>query len=125
MRLLKNTMMKNSAIFSRSIVDEQVLRWTTPTSRLWTMSLVETAFHDRNIIAIVASGSAVRPNVISKDLDLVVICRDSSALTLKPPIEIDLRIYEEKTIEDSLMNGHDLLNWTILFGKSLFDTEEY
>jgi hypothetical protein len=118
-------MMKNSALFSQSMVDQQVLRWPTPTSRLWTISLVESAFHDKNIIAVVATGSAVRPNIISKDLDLIVICRDSSALTLKPPIEIDLRIYEEKTIEDALKNGHDLLNWTIRFGKSLFDTEEY
>lgn len=125
MRLLKNTVMKNSALLRKSIVDEQILRWPTPTARLWTLSLLEAALYDRNISAIVAAGSAVRPNVISKDLDLVVICRDSSALNFKPPIEIDLRVYEEKTIEDSLKNGHDLLNWTIRFGKSLFDREEY
>ena len=118
-------MMQNSALLPGAQVDHQILRWPTPSSKTWTLSLLETAQYDTNIIAIVAAGSAVRPNVASMDLDLVIICKNVTALRLKPPIEIDLRSYAATQVEDFLRTGHDLLNWAVKLGKVLFERDGY
>ena len=118
-------MIQNSVLLIDTPIDHQILRWPTPSSKTWTLSLLETAQYDTNIIAIVAAGSAVRPNVASMDLDLLVICKDVTALRLKPPIEIDLRTYPETQVEGLLQTGHDLLNWAVKFGKVLFESDGY
>ena len=109
--------MQNRVLLTDTAIDDQILRWPTPSSKTWTLTLLETAQYDTNIIAIVAAGSAVRPNVPSMDLDLVVICKNVTALRLKPPIEIDLRTYADTRVEGFLQTGHDLLNWAVKFGK--------
>jgi len=115
----------NRVTLSDSEVDHQILRWPTPSSKRWTLSLLEDARYDANIIAIVAAGSAVRPNVPSVDLDLLIICKEPTTFKPKPPIEIDLRTYAETQVEISLENGHDLLNWAVRFGKVLFERSAY
>jgi hypothetical protein len=104
---------------------DQVLRWPTRRSRDWTRTFVVSANQDLNIIAIVAIGSAVRPNVPSTDLDLLTLCAGSNSVSASPPIEVDLRIYPVADIEDKLGKGHDLLTWSIKFGRVLYQRLDF
>lgn len=103
----------------------QVLRWPTIRSENWTRSFVSSARTDSNIAAIIAIGSAVRPNVSSTDVDLLTICTDLHSLKRTPPIEVDLRAYPIAEIESKLEKGHDLLTWAIMFGCSLYQRDGF
>src|SRR5947209_1195503 len=97
-----------------------ILRWPTVRAENWTESFLATAINNPNIIAIVAVGSAIRQNVSSVDIDLVVICADPRLLTNKSPIEVDLLAYPVATVEHQIESGQDLLGWAVKFGKLLF-----
>jgi hypothetical protein len=98
----------------------QVLRWPTERARKWTRDFLKLAAADDSVLAVIAIGSAVRPNVVSADLDLVVICNQTKPLHLSSPMEIDLRIYSAGSIDAQIAGGHDLLGWAIKFGKALY-----
>lgn len=104
---------------------EQIHRWPTSQSRSWTETFLSSAQKDKNIMAVVAVGSAVRPSVRSFDLDLVVICREPSKMKVKPPIEIDLRAYAASHVDELIQSGNDLLGWTVKFGHVLFQRERF
>lgn len=106
-------------------LSEVIRRWPTPRSKTWTMNLLEEASANDNIVAIVAVGSAVRPAVPSVDLDLVIICRAPVTLKAKPPLEIDLRMYEAAHVDDQIARGNDLLGWAVKFGRVLFQRDRY
>jgi len=76
-------------------------------------------------VAVVAIGSAVRPNVSSTDLDLIMISADTAAPGDRPPLEIDLRTYPAADVDGQIGSGHDLLGWAIKFGRSLFQRDRY
>jgi hypothetical protein len=76
---------------------------------------------NQNIWAVVAVGSAVRSNVPSEDLDIIVLCQDRDQLKERAPIEVDVRSYNLAEVEPGLVRGDDLLTWSVLFGCALFD----
>src|SRR2546425_832686 len=78
---------------------DQVLRWPTSRSRNWTSTFLDSAERNGNIVAAVAVGSAVRPDVPSADIDLVVICGDPALLKAVPPLEVDLRAYPAAKVD--------------------------
>jgi predicted nucleotidyltransferase len=78
-----------------------------------------------NIGAVIAVGSAVRPNVPSSDLDLIVICNDPSLLKANTPLEVDLRSYAAHDIDALVGSGHDMLGWAIKFGRALYQRDHY
>lgn len=102
-----------------------VRRWPTPRSKAWTLQFLNEAAADDNIKAVVALGSAVRPAVPSADLDLIVICREPGQLTVKPPLEIDLRTYRADQVPQELARGNDLLGWAVKFGHALFQRDAF
>jgi hypothetical protein len=104
---------------------EHVLRWPTGRSKDWTRTFVFSAEKNSNIVAIVAIGSAVRPDVSSTDLDLLVLFDGLDSLNASPPIEVDLRVYSLPGIEDKLGRGHDLLTWSIKFGRVLYQRHDF
>ena len=97
-----------------------VLRWPTEHSRNWLARLLDEAESDENILAIVAIGSSVRPNVSSADLDIVVLVGETTKFKAKPPMEVDLRAFNIGEIGAQISKGNDLLGWTAMFGKCLF-----
>ena len=103
----------------------EVLRWPTPRSRDWTEALLGSAGSNPNIVAVVAVGSAVRPQVPSADIDLVVICRDPSALNVTPPLEVDLRAYSAADVDARLEAGEDVLGLAVKFGRVLFQRDRF
>jgi len=98
----------------------QVLRWPTERFREWVRRLLETVSAGKDILAVVAIGSAVRPSVPSTDLDLIAISADAKSLHISAPIEVDLRVYPVATLDARIASGHDLLGWAIKFGRALF-----
>jgi hypothetical protein len=103
----------------------QALRWPTEKARKWTCEFLNSAPANDTLLAVIAIGSAVRPNVVSADLDLIVISAEVTALHISPPMEIDLRVYSAATIDAQIASGHDLLGWAIKFGKALFQRDHY
>jgi len=101
------------------------VRWPTERARKWTCAFLNSAVNNTNLLAVVAIGSAVRPGVISADLDLIVISAEATPLHISPPMEIDLRIYSVGTIDAKIGGGHDLLGWAIKFGEALFQRDHY
>jgi predicted nucleotidyltransferase len=97
-----------------------VLRWPTPRSKDWTMSFIHSAVSNPNILAVIAVGSAVRPNVPSSDVDLLVICQNPNKMIEPPPLEVDWRAYPSADVDDRLAEGHDMLGWAVKFGRVLF-----
>lgn len=115
--------MNESSIRSDNL--ELVLRWPTIRAKQWTKAFLESAKEDENILAIVAIGSAVRQAVTSVDLDLVVISVDNMVPNIRPPIEIDLRTYRSNQLDALIREGADLPGWTLMFGKILFQRNDY
>ena len=70
-----------------------------------------------------AGETAVRPDVTSDDLDVMVVCRDVVRLREKPPIEIDLRKANVDSVDEQISAGHDLLVWAVRFGRPLLDRD--
>jgi hypothetical protein len=103
----------------------RVLRWPTERARRWTCDFLNSAQADDTLLAVVAIGSAVRPNVLSADLDLVVISAEANSLHIAPPMEIDLRVYSDDAINAQIAGGHDLLGWAIKFGRPLFQRDRF
>ena len=102
-------------------VDRSVCRWPTARAREWTLDFLHRAQGDTNVVAIIAIGSAVRDNVPSDDLDLLVLCRERDRLCERAPIEVDLRAYNAGDVDRQIADGRDLLTWAILFGRPLLD----
>ena len=96
------------------------IRWPTEASRRWTENFLSSARDDPSISAVIAIGSAVRPNGVTADLDLVVICREPLNLSRSRPMEVDLRVYRTDEVDRLLAEGHDVLGWAIKFGQVLF-----
>jgi hypothetical protein len=80
---------------------------------------------NRNITAVVATGSAVRPGVVSADLDLIVIHSGVGDFARTHPLEIDLRAYSIGDVDAHISSGQDLLGWAVKFGRALFQRDHY
>ena len=102
-----------------------ILRWPTSRSPEWTERFLDHVASDYNVLAVVAIGSAVRPKVPSVDVDLVVICQKPALFHEVRPIEIDLRVYAADEINHQISSGHDLLGWTVKFGKALYERNNF
>ncbi|MBI3210690.1 MAG: hypothetical protein HYZ37_17535 [Candidatus Solibacter usitatus] len=102
-----------------------ILRWPTDESKQWVAQFLNLAHADSNIVAVIAIGSAVRPNVPSADVDLLVIAEDPVLHTGNRPLEVDLRAYAVAEANQQIANGNDMLGWAIKFGRLLFQRDRY
>ena len=100
-----------------------VRRWPSEVARSWTLGAVAGAEQNEAIVAIVASGSAVRAVEHSDDLDLVLAYRHRRPGLPRPPIDVDLRQYERGEVARKLEAGHDYLSWTVRHGRALFERD--
>lgn len=100
-----------------------VFRWPTLRSKLWVSEFLNSAEDDKNILSIIAVGSAVRPSVPSVDVDLIVISLQPSLVNRNPPIEVDLRAYSSLDVNRKIEDRHDMLIWTVRFGIVLYQRD--
>ncbi len=89
------------------------------------MGAVDLAGQDAAILAIVASGSAVRDVAQSDDLDLVLVYSKVRPSLPRAPIGVDLQQHEAAEVPRKLAKGHDFLSWAVRFGQPLFEREEW
>ena len=101
------------------------IRWPTLAAKQWTESFLNSARDDLSITAVIAIGSAVRPNAAAADLDLLVICREPLNLKGSRPMEVDLRVYRVDDVDRLISEGHDVLGWAVKFGQVLFQRSGY
>ena len=102
-----------------------VQSWPSGRARLWTIDAVAAAKQDSAILAIVASGSAVRDVAMSDDLDLVLVYCKCPPKLPRPPIGVDLQQHEAAEVPQKLANGHDFLSWAVRFGRPLFERDQW
>jgi hypothetical protein len=107
-----------------SKVEDVILRWPTPGSRTWLEQFLARMTDDENVRAVVAVGSTVRPDVQSEDLDLVLVTHDRQRFASKAPIEVDIRPFALKDIDERIAEGDSLLVWAVRFGRPLLDKDE-
>jgi hypothetical protein len=117
--------MNKPTIASERRIDDVIRRWPTPRSRIWTANLLDEVADNDEVVAIVGIGSAVRADVPSVDLDLLMISNGPVELKKKPPVEIDLRIYDVAQVTEEIAKGNDLLGWAVNFGRVLFERDDY
>ena len=108
---------------NHALLKQSVRRWPTATSFHWLASFLERAEHDPNVVAVIVIGSAARPNVVSDDLDLMVLCRDAKLLREKAPIEVDVRKANVGSVETDIRSRQDVAIWTVRFGRPLLDKD--
>ena len=89
------------------------------------MDAVDLAGQAAAILAIVASGSAVRDVALSDDLDLVLVYSKVRPTLPRAPIGVDLQQHEADEVPQKLAKGHDLLSWAVRFGQPLFEREQW
>ena len=102
-----------------------VRSWPNSRVRHWTINAVTVARQDAKILALIASGSAVRDVAKSDDLDLVLVYRTCRPDLPRPPIGVDLQQHEEAEVPPKLANGHDFLSWAVHFGRPLFERDQW
>ena len=102
-----------------------VRSWPSSRARLWTIDAVTVARQDSAILAIVASGSAVRDVAQSDDLDLVLVYSKVRPSLPRAPIGVDLQQHEADEVPQKLAKGHDFLSWAVRFGQPLFEHGEW
>ena len=100
-----------------------VRSWPSKAAWEWTRDAVAAARRDVAIDAIVATGSAVRDAERIDDLDLVLVYRKLRPALRRPPMDVDLRQYEQADVPRLLKSVHDYLSWTVRFGRPLFERD--
>lgn len=105
-------------------LDSCVCRWPTQRARDWISGFLDRVQQDPDALAVVAIGSAVRHGVLSDDLDIVVIHRSPQTFKERPPLDIDLRVFDVSDVDTKIAAGHDLLGWAVVFGRAMFDRDD-
>ena len=108
-----------------AILKQSVHRWPTATSFHWLASFLERAERDPNVVAVIVIGSAVRPNVASDDLDLMVLCGDVKLLRERVPVEVDVRKANVGGVEADIRAGQDIAIGAVRFGRPLLDKDGF
>lgn len=100
--------------------------WPSTPAKEWVENWLQTWRRNSAIRAVVILGSIVRPRVkYSTDVDLLVIYEKEKPKYPLPPLDVDLRSYRQGDVESLLLQGHELLCWSIRFGKVLYECDGY
>ncbi len=105
--------------------ERAVVSWPDDAALNWTRLLIAAARPDKSVLAVVATGSAVRDVKCSDDLDLVLVHRSARPALPRPPISVDLRCVRQTDIVPKLATGHSFLSWAVRFGRPLFERDRW
>lgn len=90
----------------------------------WLEDFLARAPANPSLLAVVVTGSAVRPVAKSQDLDLLVVHSGARpVLRPPPPIDVDVRFQARDELEDAVAGGNEHLLWAITHGVPLFDRD--
>ena len=110
---------------SAAVVLTSVRSWPSEAARKWALNAAWHWKRSTDIQAVTATGSAVRDVEHSDDLDLVIVYQTRRPELPRPPIDVDLRLYEDAEVLRKLERGHDYLSWTVRYGRVLFERERW
>lgn len=103
-----------------------IRNWPSTPAKEWVQNWLQTWCRNSAIRAVVILGSIVRPQVkYSIDVDLLVIYENEKPQYPLPPLDVDIRSYRQRDVESLLLQGHELLCWSIRFGRVLYECDEY
>ncbi|MGQ0815957.1 MAG: hypothetical protein ACT4O1_16120 [Gemmatimonadota bacterium] len=102
-----------------------VRHWPSDIAMAESRRIVTTLCECPTVHAVVVFGSAVRCDVKSFDLDLLYVYDGQKPTDLRPRMEIDLRGYSRSKVEGLVSAGHDLLCWSLKFGKVVCERNNY
>ena len=101
-------------------------KWPSTHAKEWVQSSLQSWRRNSDIRAVVILGSIIRHQAnYSTDVDLLVIYEKDKPDYVLPPLDVDIRSYRQEDIESLVLEGHELLCWTIRFGKVLHERDEY
>ena len=101
-------------------------KWPSMPAKEWVQNFLQTWCQKPDIWAIVVLGSIARRQAKhSFDVDLLVIHENERPDYGLPPLDVDIRSYRQEDIEALLREGHELLCWTIRFGRVLHERDSY
>ena len=103
--------------------DRCIQRWPTQRAREWVDGFLRRARKDTNTLAVVVVGSAVRKDVASEDLDLIVVCTNPRSFRERAPLEVDLRAFGTADVDAKIEEGNDLLGWAVMYGRPILDRD--
>ena len=105
---------------------ETIDKWPSTHAKEWVENFVQRLCRQPDIWAIVIFGSVIRQNVkYSLDVDLLIIYENDRPGFANPPLDVDIRSYRREDVESLIQEGHEVLGWTIRFGKSLYEKDKY
>ena len=122
-RYLANKSPENEDSF---FVLETIDKWPSARAKEWIGNFVQTLCPQSDIWAVVIFGSIIRRQVkYSIDVDLLIIYENDRPNFVFSPLDVDIRSYRREDAELLLFEGHELLAWTIRFGKILYEKDKY
>ncbi len=104
---------------------ESVEKWPSVPAREWVEQFFRMAYNRADILAIVAFGSIVRDVSHSADVDLLFVYRSEKPSFATPPLDVDVKAYRKTDVESLVARGHELLCWSLRFGKVLHQKDRY
>lgn len=102
-----------------------IQRWSTVGASRWAARVFPELCRNSSVLAVVALGSGVRPIDSAYDFDCLYVFRGAPPEIGRPPHDVDLRGFEASTVNSLISSGHDLLVWTIKFGRVVCEHDEY
>lgn len=99
--------------------------WPSVEAQNWAHQTIPSLCGHPNVRTVVLFGSIVRSVPVAADLDVLCIFEDSAPRFPSPPIDVDLRKYEQKEVEKLLASGNDLLSWCVKFGRVACERDRY
>lgn len=101
-------------------------KWPSTYAKEWVENFAQRLCKQSDIWAIVIFGSVIRPNAkYCLDVDLLIIYENDRPSFANPPLDVDIRSYCREDVESLITEGHEVLGWTILFGKVLYEKDKY
>lgn len=92
----------------------------------WLEAFLGRAARDPSIVAVIASGSAVRPVARSQDLDLLIVYTGSRPeIQPPPPMDIDIRFQSDDSVERAIASGQEFVIWALVHGRPLLDRDSF
>lgn len=77
------------------------------------------------VLAVIVLGSAMRPVETSYDLDCLYVYTGERPATAIPTVDVDVRGFAASEVDDLIVNGQDLLIWSIRMGQMVCECDRY
>ncbi len=102
-----------------------ILRWPSENARSWAEGFLCRLEDDERALCLVAVGSAVRPVDRSADVDFVLVCRGRRQLALRPPPDVEVKVFCAEDVGEEISTGNDLLVSALRYGEIVHEREGY